>query len=56
MQAEGFGSGEAVRTRRGAGQTFLKQVQDGLWPRGGVIAPEVPGVQSRCGWQTRAVL
>jgi len=26
MQAEGFGSGEAVRTRWGAGQTFFEQV------------------------------
>ena len=43
MQAEGFGSGEALRTRRGAGQAFLEQVQDGLWPRGGVIAPGSAG-------------
>ena len=28
MQAERFGSGEAVRTRWGAGQTFLEQVPD----------------------------
>ena len=38
VQAEGFGGGEAVGTRRGAGQTFFEQVQNGLGPRGGVIA------------------
>jgi len=39
VQAEGFGSGEAVRTRGRAGQPFFEQVQDGLRPSGGVIAP-----------------
>ena len=38
VQAEGFGSGEAVRARRRAGQTFFEQVNDGLRPRGGMIA------------------
>ena len=37
MQAEGFGSGEAVRTRWGASQTLFEQVQDWLRPCGGVI-------------------
>ena len=43
MKAEGFGSGEAVRARWGASQTFFKEVQDGLRPRGGVIATGSPG-------------
>jgi len=38
VQAQGFGSGEAVRARRRAGQTFFEQVKDGLRPRGGLIA------------------
>ena len=43
MQAQGFGSGEAVRTRRRAGQTFFEQVKDGLRPRGGMVAPGSAG-------------
>ena len=43
LQAEGFGSRKAVRTRWRAGQAFLEQVQDGLWPGGGMIAPGSAG-------------
>ena len=39
VQAEGFGSGEAVRTRRRAGQPFFEQGDDGLRPGGGMVAP-----------------
>ena len=35
VQAERLGSRKAVRTGRRAGQAFLEQVQDGLWPSGG---------------------
>ena len=38
VQAQSFGSGEAVRTGRLAGQAFSQQVQDGLRPRGGMVA------------------
>jgi len=38
VQAEGLGSRKAIRTGRRAGQAFLEQVQDGLWPDGGMIA------------------
>ena len=38
VQAEGFGSGEAVRTRRRAGQTFDQKFDDGLRPGGSMVA------------------
>ena len=38
MQAQGFGSGKAVGTRRRAGQAFFEEVQDRLRPRSGMIA------------------
>ena len=38
MKTEGFGSGEAVRTRRRAGQPFFEQGDDGLRPGGGMVA------------------
>ena len=38
VQAQGFGGGEAVGARRGARQTLLEEVGDGLWPGGGVVA------------------
>lgn len=38
VEAQGFGSGEAVGTGRGAGQTFFEECHDGEWPGGGVIA------------------
>ena len=37
MEPEGFGSHEAVRTRRGASKALLKELQDGLWPRRRVV-------------------
>ena len=43
VQAEGFGSGEAVRTGRRAGQPFGEQLEDGLRPGGGVIAARSAG-------------
>ena len=47
VQAEGFGSGEAVRTRWRAGQPFFEQVRNGLRPRGGMIATGSPGRPER---------
>jgi hypothetical protein len=38
VQAEGFGSGEAVRARWRARQTFMEEVDDGLGPIRGVVA------------------
>jgi len=38
VQAQGLGSGEAVRARRGASQALFEKVSDGLGPGGGVIA------------------
>ena len=43
VQAQGFGSGEAVGARRLAGQTFFQQVQNRLGPGFGVIAAGVAG-------------
>jgi len=43
MKAQGFGSGEAVRTRRLAGQTLFQEIQDGLGPRLGMIATRNAG-------------
>ena len=37
MQAKGFGSDEAVGTRRGAAETLFQEVNDGLGPRRGVV-------------------
>jgi len=37
VQAHGFGSGEAVRTRGRAGQPFFEEGDDGLRPHGGMI-------------------
>ncbi len=38
VEAEGFGGGEAVGTRRGAGEPFAEQCQHRWWPGLGVIA------------------
>src|ERR1019366_10112010 len=38
VQAQGLGSGEAVRARWGASQTLFEEVGDGLGPGGGVVA------------------
>lgn len=38
MEAHDFGSGEAVRARWRTGQPFFQKVNDGLGPRGGVVA------------------
>ena len=38
VEAQGFGSGEAVGARRIAVQTFFEKVEDGLRPGFGVIA------------------
>ena len=43
VQAEGFGSGEAVRTRGRAGQPFFEQGDDGWRPHGGLVAPGSAG-------------
>ena len=43
VQAQGFGSGEAVRTGRRAGQTFGEQIDNGLVPTGGMIAARSSG-------------
>ena len=43
VEAQGFGSGEAVRTRRRAGQTFGEQLDHGLGPTGGRIATRSSG-------------
>jgi len=43
VQAEGFGSGEAVRTRRRSGQPFGEQFEDGLGPTGGMVATRSSG-------------
>lgn len=39
VQAQGLGSGEAVRARRGASQALLEEVGDGLGPGVGGVAP-----------------
>ena len=38
IEAHDFGSGEAVRARWRTSQPFFKEVNDGLGPRGGVVA------------------
>ena len=38
VQAQGLGSGEAVRARWGAGQALSEEVEDGLGPGGGMVA------------------
>jgi hypothetical protein len=38
VKAEGFGSGEAVGTRGRAGQALFEEFDDGLRPRGGMVA------------------
>ena len=38
VETEGFRSSEAVGTRRGAGQTFYQEVNDGLRPRFCVVS------------------
>ena len=43
VQAQGFGSGEAVGTRRRAGQPFGEQFEDGLGPVGGRVATRSAG-------------
>ena len=43
VQAEGFGSGEAVRTRRRARQPFFEEFQDGRRPRAGMVATRSAG-------------
>ena len=43
MQAQGFGGGEVVGTRRGAGQAFLEERQHERWPGLGVIAARSAG-------------
>jgi hypothetical protein len=43
MQAQGFGSGEAVGTGRRAGQPLLEQVQNGLGSGGSMVAPGSAG-------------
>lgn len=53
VQAEGFGSGKAVRTRGRTGQTFFEQVRNGLRPRGGMIATGSAGRPERL-WPARA--
>ena len=47
LQAQGFGGGEAVGTRRGAGEAFLQQGQHGCWPRRGVVATGSAGRPER---------
>jgi hypothetical protein len=37
VQSEGFGGGEAIRTRWGAIQAFFEKVGDRLRPSGGVV-------------------
>ena len=39
VQSQGFGSGEAVRARRGASQAFLEEIGNRLGPSGGVVTP-----------------
>ena len=53
MQAQGFGGGEAVGARRGAGQAFSEEVGDGLWPSGGVVATR-DSREPRIGFVSRA--
>ena len=43
VEAEGFGSGEAVRTRRRARQPFFEEFQDGRRPRAGMVATRSAG-------------
>ena len=43
VQAQGFGSRKAVRTRGRAGQSLLKQFDNGLRPVGGMVATGSPG-------------
>ena len=43
VQAEGFGSREAVGTSRSASPPFYQEVDDGLRPRRGMIATGSPG-------------
>jgi hypothetical protein len=43
VQAQGFGSGEAVGARRLAGEAFLEEIQNRLRPGFGVIAAGVAG-------------
>jgi hypothetical protein len=38
VQAEGLGSGKAVRTRGRAGQPLFEEFDDGLGPRRGMVA------------------
>ena len=49
VQAQGFGSGEAVRTGRQAGQPFGEQFDHGLGPTGGMIA-------ARSAWGPEGIL
>ncbi len=39
VQSEGFGSGEAVRARRGARQAFFEEMGDRRGPSGSVVTP-----------------
>ena len=52
-QAQGFGGGEAVGARRGAGQAFFEEVGDGLGPSGGVVATR-DSREPRIGFFSRA--
>lgn len=47
VKAESFGSDEAVRTRGRGGQTFIEQGDDGLRPRGGMVATGSTGRPER---------
>ena len=47
VQAEGFGGGKAVRTWGRAGQPFDQELDDGLRPRRGMIAPGSAGRPER---------
>ena len=47
MQTQRFGGGKAVRARRDAMQPFAQKIQNGLRPRGRVIAAGVAGNPNR---------
>ena len=48
VQAEGFGSGEAVGTGRRAGQPLFEEFDDGLRPRRSMVAAGSAGRPERC--------